>query len=364
MKLQGLVDLGAQETSKLNKEKKMENKERVLAIDLGYSAVKCCFYNLDGVLTFEKFISATAKIPEPLEMDNDNLFRLGVDYYVLGTPALKIDKNYLMPLVTFEDMKAVYPVWISYLINHYKKDYGIVFDKVSIGLSMVWSSRADELLEYLYDTLLIEDRNFFLCYPQGLCCRKLYSTDGLDIRETSKHNDIKMRNFILVDGGFNTLDIASCNSGTAASSVLGTPNTGVINVVYDIIDYLFKTYEMKISVQEGQTILDSGGIFTKRGRSYDISAKVDEFVKAYLTKVIDFIEDKMAGFIDSGAEGILILGGLSYFFNKYISDPDVVKMIEKHYPVSFLKFPTVDFEYYNCISYLRLTEKMLENTEA
>lgn len=339
----------------------MEKRERILAVDLGYSAVKCCFYNLDGVLTFEKFISATAKIPEPLEMDNDAIFRLGVDYYVLGTPALKVAKSYLMPLETFEDMKAVYPVWISYLINHYKKDYGITFDHISIGLSMVWSDKAEELLEYLYESLLIETPNYFLCYPQGLCCRKLYQTAGLDVRETSRHNDIKLRNFILVDGGFNTLDLAACNSGTAASSVIGVPKTGVINIVYNIVDYLFKEYEMKISIQEGQTILDNNGVFTKRGRSYDISAKVEEFVKTYLSQVLNFIEEKMSEFIDC-AEGILVLGGLSFFFNKYINDPQMVKIIEKHFPVSFLKFPNIDFEYYNCISYLKLTENMLESS--
>ena len=32
-------------------------------------------------------------------------------------------------------------------------------------------------------------------------------------------------------------------------------------------------------------------------------------------------------------------------------------MIEKHFPVDFLHFPSVDSEYYNAVSYLRAAEK-------
>ena len=56
---------------------------RLLAIDLGYSSVKVAYYSETGVLQYEKFISAIAKIDKPMEMDDDVMFMLGADYYYI-----------------------------------------------------------------------------------------------------------------------------------------------------------------------------------------------------------------------------------------------------------------------------------------
>lgn len=330
---------------------------RLLAIDLGYSSVKVAYYSETGVLQYEKFISAIAKIDKPMEMDNDVMFMLGADYYVLGTSALKVPRSYLLKLENYEDLKEAYPVWISYLL----KKYGGFdkFDKVIIGLSMAFSDKADELLEHLYNTLMIQDEDYFICLPQGLSCKLTYADRGLDIREISKRNDFRMRNYLILDGGYLTTDFCSViNSSAAAGAAIGIPNTGVICISYDVIDYLFKTYEMKLSVKEAQTIVDNGGRFVRRGREYNISTKLDEFIKNYLKNILTLVEEKYGESLDS-LEGLVILGGLSYFFKKYISDPDTIKEIEKHFPVSFLHFPQDDGEYYNAVSYLRAAEKLL-----
>ena len=49
---------------------------RLIAIDLGYSNVKCCYYNEDGALQFDKYISSVAKIDNALEIDNDIMFKI------------------------------------------------------------------------------------------------------------------------------------------------------------------------------------------------------------------------------------------------------------------------------------------------
>lgn len=332
---------------------------RLLAIDLGYSSVKVAYYSETGVLQFDKYISAVAKIENPMEADDDIMFRLGVDYYILGTPALKVPRSLLLSLENYEDLKEAYPVWISYLL----KKYGGIdrFDKVVIGLSMAFSDKADELLEHLYDVLMIQRDNYFMCLPQGLSCKLTYAECGLDIRESSKHNDFRMRNYLILDGGYLTTDICGIlDSKASAGAAIGIPNTGVICISYDVIDYLFKEYEMKVSVKEAQTIVDNSGKFIRRGKEYNISDKIDEFTKKYLGNVLKLLEDKYGEYLDA-IEGVLVCGGLSYFFKKYINDPDVVKMIEKHFPVDFLHFPSVDSEYYNAVSYLRAAEKFCKN---
>lgn len=338
----------------------MTTAPRLLSIDLGYSNVKISRYNEEGVLQFDKFISAIAKIPNPLEADDNVMFKLGLDYFILGTPALKIPRSYLLNLENFEDLKTAYPVWISYLLKHYGGQEK--FDHVVIGLSMAFVDKTEELLQYLYETLMIDTPGYFLCLPQGLSCKLAYSECGLDIRETSKHNDLRMRNYLILDGGFLTCDICNIANGTAAAgSAIGIPNTGVICISYDVMDYLFKTYEMRVSVKEAQTIVDNGGIFSRRGKKYDISSKVDEFTRKYLVNVLKLLEDKFSEALDA-LEGILVCGGLAYFFKKYIDDPQMIKAIERHFPISFLHFPTTDSEYFNTYSYLRIAEKKLSSS--
>ena len=333
---------------------------RLLSIDLGYSSTKVVYYNENGILQFDKFISAVAKIDNPMEADDDVMFRLGVNYYILGTAALKVPRSLLLNLENFDDLKIAYPVWISYLL----KKYGGVssFDKVVIGLSMAYSDRADELLQYLYESLMIEKEGYFMCLPQGLSCKLAYSECGLDIRETSKHNDFRMRNYIILDGGFLTCDMCNVANGTAsAGAAIGIPNTGIICIAYDVIDYLFKEFNMKASVKEAQTIIDNNGKFSRRGKEYNIGPKIDEFTKKYLSNVLKLLEEKFGEAVDA-VEGILVCGGLSYFFKKYIDDPQMIKEIEKHFPVSFLHFPVVDSEFFNSYSYLRAAEKILDKS--
>ena len=331
---------------------------RLLAIDLGYSSVKVAYYDENNVLRFEKFISATAKVDKPLDADGENLFQLGPDYYILGTTALKVPRSLLYRLETYEDMKQIYPIWISYLL----KRYGGIdkFDKVIIGLSMAFSDKAEDLISHLYETLNLDIPGYFNCFPQGLSCKLAYSEYGLDLREASKKNDFRMRNYLILDGGFETLDVAQILDGkSSAGATIGMSNTGIKLIACSIVDYLFKTYEMKISMKEAQVIIDNNGKFVRRQREYDISEQVDKFSKAYLVTVLEKLEANFSESLDT-IEGILVCGGLSYFFKKYINDEDLIKEIEKHFPVSFIKIPS-DAEFFNAIAYLRIAEKLLSN---
>ena len=71
------------------------------------------------------------------------------------------------------------------------------------------------------------------------------------------------------------------------------------------------------------------------------------------------MEDRFSEFLDA-AEGILMCGGISYLFKKALKVESFVKEVEKHFPVSFLHFPTEDAEYYNVFSYLKVAEGLLE----
>ena len=76
------------------------NDLKILSIDLGFSGVKCCFKDpRSGELILDNYISATAKLEDiPDEVDEDNAFQLQENYYVLGPQALKLPRQYLLPL--------------------------------------------------------------------------------------------------------------------------------------------------------------------------------------------------------------------------------------------------------------------------
>lgn len=330
-------------------------KPNILAVDLGYSSVKCAYYNESDVLQLEKFISCTAKVDSPLESDDDSLFQLGTGYYVLGTPALKVPRSQQIKLNSWEGLLEIYPVWISFLL----KKYGgrEKFTKVAIGLSLAFKDKADELLDKLEKTLMIP-KDYFFILPQGLIAKKIYYEYGLNINEASKKNNTKVQNVLIVDGGFLTLDVCNVINGTASSSAtIGIENSGVICISYKLVEYIFKQYGISISIKEAQVIVDNDGAWKRRGRLYDLSAQVKQFTLEYLVDVLNLLENKFGEALD-GLDAVLIVGGVAYFFKKYMEE--LTPEIEKHFPLSFIQIPEIESEFYNAFGFLKAAYELVE----
>lgn len=345
------------------KKQDLNRNFRILSVDLGYSNIKTVRYDSNHVICYDKIISAVGKLPEkPLEQDDDQVFQLGPDFYVIGNAAMKVPKSYLLPLETFQDLKAIYPIVISYLLKKYSDEK---FDKVIIGLSMAFKDKADELLKHLYDVLMISpETNFFVCLPQGISCKVGYAEQGLDLRESNEKVSNRLSQYVLIDLGMLTIDGCSIINGTSSAAAAIGVEGGVIKISIALRDYIFKTFNMMLSLKECQSIVDSpDGIFIKRGREYDVSRIVDDLAKKYILYVIGIIEDKLGESLDAGCQGIVLVGGGSYLFRRYIDSPDVLQEIEKHFPRSFLQIGGDYSEYYNAFSYLRIVEKMLENNK-
>lgn len=334
----------------------MDEKVNILAVDTGYGSIKCAMYDETGGIRFLKFLSAVSKIDDASEVDDDVMFKLGTDTYVLGETALRVGRENILPLETYEDMKTITPVWISYLMKKFNPEH------IIIGLSLAYMDKADDLLEYLYNTLMIDpSTNYFICLPQGLACKQCYNEFGLNPRETNRKGYSRlMSSYLIADLGMNTADFSNVANQVASSkSSIGLQGTGVIYIAHCIVDYVFKTYGVKITVKEAQTIMESDGIWTRRGRKYDLSQQLDEFSVMYIGKILDLIEEKYQSVLDN-IEGVLVCGGGAYLFKKYINDPRVITEIEKHFPVSFIQLPEVDAEFFNAVSYLKIGDKLLK----
>jgi hypothetical protein len=200
-------------------------------------------------------------------------------------------------------------------------------------------------------------KDFFIILPQGLIAKKIYYEYGLNINEQSKKNDTKVQNVLIVDGGFLTLDICNVINGTASSSAtIGLKDTGVINISYDIIDHIFKEFGIRISIKEAQVIVDNDGAWKRRGKIYDLSEQVRKYSIKYLVNVLNLLEDKFGEAID-GLDAILIVGGVAYFFKKYLKD--ITPEIEKHFPINFLQIPEIESEFYNAYGFLKTAYELV-----
>ena len=343
------------------------NKERILSCDVGFSTVKALVRDENGELRFEKLYSSIAHLPEkPLECDDDQVFGFNGEYYIVGEAALKVQRSYLLKMETYEDLRLAESIWISYLLKKYGGQDGSsginYFDHVCIGLSMVWKDKGDDFIKYLQDALNIDKENYFCLYVQGLVCKLAYTEYGLNLRERASRNKRKLRNALICDGGFETLDFCSIINGTSsASATIGVDNSGVCSIVYKILDYCYKKYGITLSMREGQLALDTG-FLKRRGKILDLKDKVDEFSKEYVVNVFRYLNTNYSELLDSLDDGIILLGGFSYFYKKYIKDPEVAKQINEIFNIDDIVYPEEDGEYYNCLSYLRLTEKYLEES--
>lgn len=331
----------------------------ILAIDLGFGSVKVAFISPEsGELILDKYISATAKLEEkPDDLDQDNAFQLAENYYVLGAQALKLPRQYLMPLCDYETLKVVTPIWINFLVNKYQRNLGITFEKVCIGLSLAYKDKANDLLEYLGEVLMLPKETFF-CLPQGTAAKVALEEYGLSL-DPAKRTQFKFDSFVLEDIGSNTIDIALITgSMSSTASSIGLENQGVCKILFDIIDYIYKSAGVQITPDEAKVVLDTG-IFRRRGRNYDLSEQVKLFSIKYLIGILDLVDtnQKISELIDN-VQRIILIGGGAQLWKKYYQE--LIPEIEKRgYPTNFWVTPEKDAEYFNAISYLLIGKKII-----
>lgn len=332
----------------------------ILAIDLGFGSIKTSHFDPESKeMVLDKVISAIAKLPSaPDECDDESTFQLGENYYVLGPQALKLPKEYLMPLHDYETLKAVYPQWVSFLIHKYKKQ-GVTFDKIAIGLSLAYKDKAEDLLKYLSETLMV-DESFFICLPQGVAAKVALQEYGLSL-DPANRTAFKFDNYLLCDLGSSTIDAALIlGSLSSTESSIGLEDLGVCRILYNIIDFIYKSTGVSIDRQQAKTIVETGQ-YKRRGRVFDLSQQVHEYVLKYFTEVIELfdINPKLSSLIDN-VQRIILIGGGAEIWRQYKDEID--KILEKKgYPLNFWVLPEKNGEYFNAISYLLIANKLFNN---
>lgn len=345
-----------------------EKKKKILAVDLGFSSCKCAIRDDFGSLNFNRTINCIAQLPDTLqEIDDDSIFQHLGTYYAVGAPALKMSRSSQLSIETFEDLKKIYPIWISYLAKKYGGEEGFdAFSKIVIGLSLAFANESDGLLDYLYDQLCFppgeEFRNLFVILPQGVIAKKAIEKYNLNLRDTdaANRNATKLKNYIIVDSGFNSTDCCVIINGKSSmAGAMGLESTGVINICYKIVDYIYQNFGgLKLTLKEAMEIEETG-VFIRRRVTYPMQEVVKKFCIEFIIDTLNLIETHFNDELDR-VEGIYWIGGGAHIYSKYKNDPEVVKEVTKHFPQSFLITGEEDMEHMNAVSYLTAIEEMIE----
>lgn len=321
---------------------------KVLAIDVGYGSVKCCYTNSQGIKRYEKYISAVGKVGASSVVNDTNAFSFNGQMYYLFDTALKLPNDQLLDLQSYEDLKEASPIIISYLLKKYKVDY----DKIVLGLSMAMVENSKDYLNYLSTHLALPEDKFLLI-PQGIGSKIAYDRYNRNPEDPTQYNDIRVKNFLGVDIGFNTIDIYQCIGGaTSGQTVRGFRGEGVCLIAFQLIDKIRSDTGIDITIQHAKEIIETG-VLIHRGGTYIYRDDIYKFIKNYLKRVVELLETNFSKVIDN-MDNIIFVGGGAALLNKYKND--IKEELEKYYKGDFIMIPEMP-EFYNVLGYHLAAEK-------
>lgn len=303
---------------------------KFLAGDIGYGDVKLALKKEDGTMMIAKFPSAVAKVAigkfgagEAVEFEGD--------YYLIGENAI----NYKpVEMNDYETLEKYAPL----LIYHAFRKYG-EFDTLVTGLSIRQEDNSAAFKDRLSNFVINGDEyNLDVkLLPQGI---------GAKIVVEQQFPDIQ--NYLVCDGGFNTVDLVPVFDGKAdIHSVDAIENRGIIEVVNELIDYISGEYNIELAPKEAKYALDNRKIEIY-GKEVDLTDVIKHITTDYSKDLVRQIERKFKKSWHK-FQKVIIVGGLSHFVD--ISVYEHLATVPKG-------------EYYNCIGFYRFAEEKLMSLES
>ena len=302
---------------------------KFISIDLGYGDTKIALKKEDGTLMIAKFPSAVSKVA-PGRFGAGEAVEFEGDYYLIGENAI----NYKpVEMNDYETLEKYAPL----LVYHAFRKYG-EFDTIVTGLSIRQEDSSMDFKDRLSNFSIDEDEyNLDVkLLPQGI---------GAKIVVQKQFTDVD--NYLVCDGGFNTVDLVPTFDGKAdLHSVDALENRGIIEVVNELIEHIAGEYNIELSPKEAKYALDNRKIDIY-GKEIDLDEVIGHITTDYSKDLVRQIERKFKKSWHK-FQKVIIVGGLSHFV-----DPSVYEHL-----VCVTKG-----EYYNAVGFFNYTEKNLGSDE-
>lgn len=291
-----------------------------ISLDLGYGDVKVALHKEDGTLLVAKFPSAVAKC-NPGKFGAGDAVEFEGEHYLIGEQAI----NYKpVEMNDYETLERYAPL----LVYHAFRKYG-EFDTIITGLSIRQEDNSNAFKERL-SNFVIDGAEYNLdvkLLPQGI---------GAKIIVEKQFGDIS--NYLVCDGGFNTVDLVPVFDGKAdIHSIDALENRGIIEVVNELIDYISSEYNIELSPKEAKYALDNKSIEIY-GKEIDLTSEIARITKEYSQDLVRQIERKFKKSWHK-FQKVVIVGGLSHFVDSSVYEHlATVPKGEYFNAVGFLQF--------------------------
>lgn len=302
---------------------------KFLAGDIGYGDFKLALKKEDGTMMIAKFPSAVAKV-NPKKFGAGEAVEFEGDYYLIGENAI----NYKpVEMNDYETLEKYAPL----LVYHAFRKYG-EFDTIVTGLSIRQEDNSGSFKDRLSNFEIdgVEYNLDVKLLPQGI---------GAKIVVEQQFPDIS--NYLVCDGGFNTVDLVPVFDGKAdIHSVDALENRGIIEVINELIDFISGEYNIELAPKEAKYALDNKKIEIY-GKEVDLTDVIKHISTDYSKDLVRQIERKFKKSWHK-FQKVIIVGGLSHFVD--VSVYEHLATVPKG-------------EYYNAIGFYRYAEAKLMTDE-
>ncbi len=291
-----------------------------IAIDLGYGSVK-----LITNKSMCKFPSAVSPVKRSLIEPTETLYQFNGLNYIVGDDAVSDaygtrDYSFMekfAPLLTYKALK----------------DLGVDFNSpinLATGLSLLNWDKKERFAQALQNIVVNNEHvdNIELSiYPQG---------KGIFVDCLKNHPRLTNELVMVVDIGYNTLDVIPFKNGKALSKDAFANTFGVNKIIQELSKYIVSMYNLSLNEAEVNEVFQNK--YLTVGTRKDLTMIIDEEKQKYIDQICQIIKSHNNELFTK-TDTIIIAGGGAYTFDNFeFADKNVI-------------FPKGEYEYSNVRGY-------------
>ena len=321
---------------------------RTLAIDAGFGYTKVAVLE-DGIITHQvKEMDSIVELEteesmSDLQIINDSIYEYDGKKFLVGGNALQAvsDEAKVLDVKDYDTFKYITPLLIQKYVKRYKGD----FNRIILSISYAFYKQSGDYKAFVSENTIIDGNklpieNIFVL-PQSAAGKMAIDNMGLDLDNPSKKGNYL--NYLILDGGYNTLDISLVLDGKLipSTNTKGYPGMGVIRIAEKLIPHVKELSGEDISYSKARQIIETRK-YVLRGKKYPVDAFIDTAINDYIVEIGKFLEEKYSTQMNN-IENIIIFGGLAELIRNKM---DVWNTM---YSPNFVRIPESNSEYYNVI---------------
>ncbi len=294
---------------------------KVVSVDIGYGDVKIFDgknqYKMPTAIAPYSFSAFMGSINHDKNSpyNKENIYTLDGKDYLIGERALQ--DVYCKTTRSDNFVLKYTPLFIYKTIEL----IGYIPDSVALGIPLVKYIASDSesfkekyrerVSKFIINKQIISIDNIEI-YAQG---HGIY----IDSLMKDENKDLGDKSVLVVDIGFNTIDILWVINGTPTRKNSTTlVNKGVVAIIKDLQEYIKNNHDIDLSEQVAKDILIEKKIEIY-GHKIDLTGIIQDLIEDYASWLVEEIEGRMKDTMQRVSK-VIIAGGGAYYVKNFIPD--------------------------------------------